>query len=140
MVDDDESARRSCGRWLRAAGFLPVEYPTAESFLEDRRRPDFQCLVLDVRLPGISGLELAHHLASVNDRTPVVYLTAQDDPEARRAALATGGVGFFLKTDKGELVLEALRRATGTPGADADSPGGPPTIAPVRAATLRCLP
>ena len=75
VVDDDESVCRSLGRLLRTAGFHPVTYLSAEAFLEDRKRPRFDCMLLDIQLGGISGLELSHRLAAVNDDTPVVFIT-----------------------------------------------------------------
>lgn len=113
IVDDDESIRRSYGRWLRAAGFTPVEYPSAEAFLADQRQPDFECLILDVRLPRMSGLELGRRLAAVNVLTPTVYLTAHDEPAVRAEALALGCAGFFRKTDAGSEVLAVISRAIG---------------------------
>lgn len=113
VVDDDESLCRSFGRLLRTAGFQPVTYSSAEAFLEDTKRPRFDCLVLDLQLAGISGVELRRRLTAVKDPTPVIYITAHDDPEMRSQALATGCAGFFQKTDPGELVLEAIRRAAG---------------------------
>ena len=111
VVDDDESVCRSFGRLLRIAGFQPVTYSSAEAFLEDTKRPRFDCLVLDIQLEGISGLELSQRLAAVNNATPVVFITAHDDPGARAAAEASGCAGFFRKTDAGAQVLEAITRA-----------------------------
>ncbi|HOY56880.1 MAG TPA: response regulator [Verrucomicrobiota bacterium] len=109
VVDDDESVCRSFGRLLRAAGFQPVSYLSAEAFLEDIKRPRFDCLVLDTQLAGMSGPELSRRLAAVRDATPVLFITAHDNPETRAEALATGCAGYFLKTDSGERVLEKLR-------------------------------
>jgi FixJ family two-component response regulator len=124
VVDDDDSLRRSYGRWLRAAGFLPVEYRSAEDFLGDRRRPGFECLILDIRLPGMSGIELRRRLAAVRDPTPVVYVTAHDEAAVHSEALAAGCAGYFLKTAPGSLVLEAILSATGhrTSGVAPDGP------------------
>lgn len=113
VVDDDESLCRSLGRLLRTAGFQPVTYPSAEAFLEDAKRPRFDCLVLDIQLEGMTGVELSRRLTAVRDSTPVIFITAHDDPEMRSQALATGCAGFFQKTDPGELVLEAIRHADG---------------------------
>jgi FixJ family two-component response regulator len=122
VIDDDASVRRSCRRWLRAAGFSPVEYPSAEAFLDDSKQPAFRCLVLDIHLPGISGIELRRRLVAANVRTPVIYLTANDDPGVQAEALATDCHGFFLKTTAGSLVLEAIRRAVDGPCAGTPTP------------------
>jgi FixJ family two-component response regulator len=111
VVDDDESVCRSFSRLLSLAGFQPVSYASAEAFLEDAKRPRFDCLVLDIQLDGISGLELSHRLAAVNDGTPVVFITAHDDPAVRATALASGCVGFFCKSDSGADVLDAISKA-----------------------------
>jgi len=111
VVDDDESVCRSFGRLLRAAGMQAITYDSAESFLADTKRPQFGCLVLDIQLGGMSGIELAKRLAAVGGRTPVVFITAHDDPEARRAAETLGCAAYFRKTDSGKDVLESIRKA-----------------------------
>jgi FixJ family two-component response regulator len=116
VVDDDESVCRSFSRLLRTAGFQPVTYPSAEAFLQDTKRPQFDCLVLDVQLQGMSALELSLRLAAVKDATPVIFITAHDNPEARAEALAGGCAGYFRKTDSGDRVLEAILSAVKTGG------------------------
>jgi FixJ family two-component response regulator len=111
IVDDDETICRSFARLLRAAGLQAVTYDSAESFLADRKHPQFGCLVLDIQLGGISGIELAERLAAVGQRTPVIFITAHDDPEVRSAAEALRCAAYFRKTDSGKEVLEAIRRA-----------------------------
>jgi len=111
VVDDDESVCRSFARLLRAAGMQAITYDSAESFLADRKHPQFSCLVLDVQLGGISGIELAQRLAAVGRPTPIVFITAHDDPEARSAAEGLGCAAYFRKTDSGEEVLDAIRKA-----------------------------
>ena len=114
VVDDDESVCRSFARLLRTAGFQTVTYLSAEALLEDAKRPHFDCLVLDIQLGGMSGLELRRRLAEVKDSTPVIFITAHDDPKVRAQALACGCAAYFRKTDPGEQVLDAIRRAAGT--------------------------
>src|SRR6478752_1868211 len=97
VVDDDESLRRSLSRLLRAAHFQAISYESAEAFLADTKHPKFDCLLLDIQLGGMSGLELKQKLSSVHDDTPVVYITAHDDPEVRAQAEEFGCVGFFRK-------------------------------------------
>jgi FixJ family two-component response regulator len=113
LVDDDASLCRSFSRLLRAAGFQPITYSSAEAFLQDAKRPRFDCLLLDIQLGGMSGLELSLRLTAVKDSTPVIFITAQDDPEIQAQAQAGGCSGFFRKTDPGELVVDAIRRAVG---------------------------
>jgi FixJ family two-component response regulator len=111
VIDDDESLCRSMSRLLRAAHFQPVTYPSAEAFLEDRNRPKFDCLVLDIQLKGMSGLDFSRRLAAVRDATPVVFITAHDDPQVRAQAEAFGCAGYFRKSDSGSEVLAAIGRA-----------------------------
>ena len=118
VVDDDESLCRSFSRLLRTAGFQPVTYASAEVFLEDTKRPQFDCLVLDIQLGGMSGLELSRRLKAVRDTTPFVFITAHDAPEMRAEALACGCAGYFSKTDPGAVVLEAITKAVHPPTAD----------------------
>ena len=111
VIDDDESLCRSMSRLLRAAHFQPITYPSAEAFLADTKRPKFDCLVLDIQLKGMSGLDLSQRLSAVKDATPVIFITAHDDPEVRAQAEASGCAGYFRKTDSGADVLAAIRRA-----------------------------
>ena len=110
VIDDDESLCRSMSRLLRADHFQPVTYPSAEAFLEDTKRPKFDCLLLDIQLKGMSGLDLSRRLSAVKYDTPVIFITAHDDPQVRAQAEASNCAGFFLKTDSGAEVLAAIRR------------------------------
>lgn len=111
VVDDDESACRALSRLLRAEGTQPVGYLSAEAFLADTKRPKFDCLVLDIQLSGMSGMELQRQLQASGSSTPVIYITAHDEPETREQAEAGGCVAYFRKTAAGQEVLQAIRRA-----------------------------
>ena len=115
VVDDDDSVARAFARLLRSAGYEPITYHSAEAFLGDDKHPRFDCLVLDFQLQGISGLELARRLAAVNDPTPVLLLTARDDPDDLAAAQAAGCAGYFRKTDMGTEILDWIRNAAQGP-------------------------
>ncbi len=110
VVDDDEMVCQSIGRLLRAAGLQPITYPSAEAFLADTKHPQFDCLVLDVQLGGMSGIELAQRLKADGGSPPFIFITAHDDPAARGEAEAAGCAAYFQKTDSGAHVLEAIRR------------------------------
>jgi FixJ family two-component response regulator len=116
VIDDDEGICRSMSRLLRAAHLQPVTYPSAEAFLTDTNRPMFACLVLDIQLTGMSGLDLRERLAAVKDATPVVFITAHDDPAMRAQAEASGCAGYFRKTSSGDDILAAIRRVVGLEG------------------------
>jgi FixJ family two-component response regulator len=110
VVDDDENFCRSLGRLLRAAGMQPITYGSAEAFLADAKHPRFDCLVLDVHLGGMSGIELGQRLAAENRHAPFICITGQEDSESRAAAKAAGCAAFFRKTDSGSEVLDVIRR------------------------------
>lgn len=111
VVDDDESLCRSLARLLLAAGIQAISYLSAEAFLADTKHPSFDCLVLDIQLPGISGLELQRRLFAASSAPPVIFITAHDDPAAREQAHLAGCAGYFRKTDAGSDILDAIRRA-----------------------------
>jgi FixJ family two-component response regulator len=111
VVDDDESLLRSLARLLRAAGMQPITYSSAEAFRADAKRPRFDCLVLDVQLPGMSGIDLRNQLSAEGAVAPVLFVTAYDDPQARANAMAGRCAGYFRKTDAGSEILDAIRRA-----------------------------
>jgi FixJ family two-component response regulator len=113
VVDDDQSVRRSFSRLLRAAGMRAFPYGSAEAFLTDTGQPPFDCLVLDVRLGGMSGIELAHCLAATGGGAPVIFVTGYDDRETRARAARAGCSAYFRKTDCGASVLDAIRRVSG---------------------------
>jgi FixJ family two-component response regulator len=110
IVDDDENHSRSFARLLRAAGMQAITYTSAEAFLGDTKHPQFDCLVLDIHLGGMSGIELGRRLVAEGGHAPFILITAQDDPEARARAKASGCVAFFRKTDAGANLLDAIRR------------------------------
>lgn len=110
IVDDDESVCRSLSRLLRAVGYPSATYPSAEAILDHVKRPQFDCLGLNVRLLRTSGLELSNRLAAVNDTTPVVFITAQDEPEERAMVEAVGCADYFRKTDPCAEVLDVIDR------------------------------
>jgi len=111
VVDDDESLLRSLARLLRAVGMQPITYPSAEAFREDVKRPRFDCLVLDVQLPGMSGIDLRNLLTAEGAATPILFVTAHDDPQARTSAMAGPCAGYFRKTADGSDIVDAIRRA-----------------------------
>jgi FixJ family two-component response regulator len=109
VVDDDEGACRSLSRLLRAGGMGSITYSSAEAFLGDDKHPKFDCLVLDIQLGGMTGIELQRQRLTAGDKTPVIFITGHDDPEARAEAEAQGCAAFFRKNDSGGDVLQAIR-------------------------------
>jgi FixJ family two-component response regulator len=115
VIDDDASLCRSLARLLQHAGFQAITFESAEQFLADPLRAHFGCLLVDIQLDGITGIEMHRRLLAEGDRTPVVYITAFDDPRARMEAEELGSAGFFRKTDAGTAILEIVRKLTQTP-------------------------
>lgn len=114
VIDDDESHCRSLARLLQQTGFQVITFLSAEEFLGDRWRRQFDCLIVDIQLGGMSGIELHARLAEQGDTTPVVYLTAFDDPLVRAQADNLGCSGYFRKTDAGRDIVATVRRVTST--------------------------
>ena len=111
VVDDDESLRRSLGNLLRSVGFGVTTFASAEEFLRSAQREHTRCLVLDLRLTGMSGLDLLRHLVVADCDIPVVILTGHGDDELRRRALRAGAVAFLDKPFRSDALLDAVRAA-----------------------------
>jgi FixJ family two-component response regulator len=111
IVDDDASLCHAMDRLLRAAGFQSFTHASAEAFLEDLEREQPDCILLDIQLGGMSGFELQTLLTASGSTTPVIFITAHDDPETREQARQTNCVAYLRKTDPGEAVLKAIRKA-----------------------------
>jgi len=111
VVDDDESLRRSLGNYLRSVGFRVEAFASSEDFLRSARRESAGCLVLDLRMTGMSGLDLLRHLAAANVRVPAVILTAHGTAEMRERCLVAGAVAFLDKPFHGDALLDAIQTA-----------------------------
>ena len=111
IVDDDESLRRSLRNLLGSVGFRVETFASAEAFLRSIHQEQTGCLVLDLRMPGMSGFDLLRHLSSTGPRIPVVVLTAHGDDEARHRSLQAGAVAFLSKPFNGNALLDAVRAA-----------------------------
>ena len=112
VVDDESSLCTALGRLLRVAGFQPITYLSAEAFLADVKRPQFDCLVFDIRLGGMSGLELLQQLAANGPHPPVIFVSAYDDPDVRAQAARMGCAGFFHKAAPGTEIIDSILSAT----------------------------
>jgi FixJ family two-component response regulator len=111
IVDDDESIREALESLVKSMGHRAEAFATAEEFLNSDRRQDTACLVLDVRMPGMSGLELQRQLAAANGPIPIIFITAHDDEQARAQALKAGAVDFLRKPFSEEALLNGVRSA-----------------------------
>ena len=115
VVDDDDSFSRALGRRLRAAGFEPIVYSSAEALLRDCNQVPIDCLVLDIHLGGMSGLDLRRQLTSMGKTIPVIFVTAHDEPEIRDEAREVGCSAYFRKPVAGKDLVEAILRAVAKP-------------------------
>ena len=111
IVDDDESIREAIQSLLRSVGFKVETFASAEQFLQSDQIENTACLILDVRMPGMSGLELQRRLKATQCRIPIVFVTAHGDEEARSRALQEGAVEFLLKPFSEEALLNAIQVA-----------------------------
>jgi FixJ family two-component response regulator len=115
IVDDDESVRRSLSRLLQQAGFHPIAFASGEDFLADPLHSHVDCLLVDIRLRAMTGIELHQKVVAEGSHVPVIYITAFDDPAAKAEAMRAGCAGFFRKTDAGPEIIEAIRRVIARP-------------------------
>ena len=112
IVDDDESIRRAVTRLLEASGMRAVSYPSGEDFLADTKRPSFDCLLLDVQLTGMSGIELSQQLTSSGSKTPVIFVTAFDDDETMQQVRKCGCASCLRRNEPARVLLAAIQKAS----------------------------
>jgi FixJ family two-component response regulator len=113
VIDDDESILRALRRLLGTTGFQVETFSSAEAFLESGRHGHVDCLVLDLHLGGLSGLELQERLAASGARTPVVVITAHDDLPTRERARRAGAIDYLPKPFDDDSLIAAIHRAIG---------------------------
>jgi len=111
IVDDDEPLREALASVMKAAGFTPRAFATAEEFLACDDCDDTACLILDVRLPGMSGIELQKQLSKTNSRLPIVFVTAHGDATLRDSLMRAGAAAFLCKPVRSDALLKEIRRA-----------------------------
>ena len=111
LVDDDDALRNSLDNLLRSVGFRVQGFASAEAFLQAQHAPETACLLLDVRLPGMNGLELQRQLVAAHWAMPIIFVTAYADDDARTRALAAGAVAFLYKPCREEDLLHAIEAA-----------------------------
>ena len=113
VVDDDDSLLRALRRLLDATGFRVETFSSAEQFLESEHRGRADCLVLDVHLGGLSGLDLQERLASSGVSTPVVIITAHDERSTRERARRAGAIEYLRKPFDDDSLIDAIHKAIG---------------------------
>src|SRR6267142_2637656 len=111
VVDDDLSVRRSTERLIRSAGLKVQTFASAREFLKHPRIEGPACLVLDVRMPGLSGMDLQRELAQSGIRIPIIFITAHGDIPMSVRAMKAGAAEFLTKPFRSQVLLEAVRAA-----------------------------
>jgi len=109
IVDDDASVRCSAARLIRSVGYRAEAFGSAQEFLDSGRAASTACLILDVRMPGMDGLELQRRLAGIDSPIPVVFITARASDEEERRALQAGAVAFLRKPVGKDALLQVLQ-------------------------------
>ena len=111
VVDDDESVRRALNRLLRSAGYSALTFESAEAFLDYTSCSGEGCLVLDIRLPGMTGLDLQEKLASTGAKYSVIFMTAHDNPQWQKRAKKAGALAYLRKPFDDQSLLDAIQFA-----------------------------
>src|SRR5271167_412152 len=111
VVDDDESIRRTTTFLIESFGFRAAAFESAEGFLKSVELHDTSCLILDVQMPGMNGLQLQSELAAAGYGIPIIFITSYDDRESRGRAMQAGAVAFLGKPFSDDQLLQTDRSA-----------------------------
>jgi len=111
IVDDDDAVRNSLDDLIRSIGFRTQGFASAEAFLCSSQVHDTSCLILDVRMPGMNGLDLQRQIVAAKWRIPIIFITSHADDDARERALEAGAVAFLYKPFREEELLNAIDAA-----------------------------
>ena len=118
IVDDDEPVREATEGLVRSLGYDAAAFASAEEFLSSDRLNDTVCVVTDLQMPGLSGIELQSRLAAEGHRIPIIFTTASPEERVRRHAKEAGAFGFFSKPFDADLFIGCLNRAVSSATAD----------------------
>ena len=111
IVEDDESYRAAVQRLLKSAGLPVRSFASAEDFLKSGQQEGTGCLIADIQMPGMSGLDLQAKLNAEHSPIPIIFITAHGDEEMRLQAMRAGAVKFLAKPFDGSILLESVRVA-----------------------------
>jgi len=115
IVDDDESVRSALQGLMKVVGLPARSFASAEEFLQSRLHEQTACLIADIRMPGMSGLELLARLNAQNVKNPTIFITAHGDEKMRLQALRSGAVEFLAKPFDDQALLDSVRAALDSP-------------------------
>ena len=111
VVEDDESYRAAVQRLLKSAGLPVRSFASAEDFLKSGQQQETGCLIADIQMPGMSGLDLQAKLNAERCPIPIIFITAHGDEEMRLQAMRAGAVKFLAKPFDGAILLDSVRVA-----------------------------
>lgn len=111
IVDDDRAVRTSTAKLMLSVGYDAVSFASGEEFLDSAYLEKATCIITDLQMPGMTGLELQDLLRARGRMTPVIFITAYPEEQARRQALAGGAAGFFRKPFDVTAMLECIQSA-----------------------------
>jgi FixJ family two-component response regulator len=118
IVDDDQPLREALASVMKAAGFQTNTFASAEEFIYSPRRRDTACLILDVRLPRMSGVELQRYLFDAQSQIPIIFVTAHGDASLRNLVMNAGAAGFLSKPVRSDALLKEIHAALEKPRTD----------------------
>jgi FixJ family two-component response regulator len=111
IIDDDPSVREATDELMRSLGYRAATFASAEDFLQSDRMNDTSCVITDVQMPGLSGIELQRTLIAQGNNTPMIFVTAFPEERIRKRALEAGAIGFLSKPFDEERLIEYLQTA-----------------------------
>ena len=111
IVDDDDSIRRAMKRLIRSVGMDVEVFASAQEFLDSKHRNHSACMIVDIKMPGMSGLELQDELRARGSHLPVIFITGFDSPETRDQAKKAGAAGYFRKPIDDQALLDSVQWA-----------------------------
>ena len=113
IVDDDHSVREALTSLVRSLGYVAVAFECAENLLKSRRRRNVSCVIADVQMPGMTGIELHNRLVSSGEPIPTILITAFPDERSRERALQAGVIGYLAKPFSEDDLLSCIRSSLG---------------------------
>jgi FixJ family two-component response regulator len=113
IVDDDDSVRASLDSLVRSLGFKAYSFASADAFLRSPRLAETKCLISDVQMPNMSGIELQNVLIAQGSPIPIIFITAFPDEALEATAMKAGAIGFLNKPFDGQVMIRCLHKAMG---------------------------
>jgi FixJ family two-component response regulator len=116
VIDDDESVRQATGNLVKSLGLCAIAFASAQEFLKSPRFDDVSCIISDIQMPEMNGLELQQHLALAAPERPLIFITAFPEERLRKQAMEAGAIGFFSKPFEAQRLIECITKALDAAG------------------------